>query len=87
MTTPDLQTAEDAPISPVEQENDLHRSDVPDLPIELWIEVLSYLSPDCIRKVIGVNRYLFERGMDNIYVEVQVATNDGAGLKTFEQLR
>lgn len=82
MTIPDLQTAEDAPISPV-----VHRSDVPDLPIELWIEVLSYLPPDCIRKVIGVNRYLFERGMDNIYEGVQVATNDGAGLKTFEQLR
>lgn len=63
------------------------RSNIPDLPIELWIEVLSYLPPGSVRKVIGLNRYLFERGMDEIYEEVQMVANDGAGLKTFEQLR
>lgn len=41
-----------------------------DLPPELWLEILSYLPPDTLStKLIGVSRYLFEAGMNEVYEE------------------
>lgn len=64
----------------------VHKLNVPDLPIEVWLEVLSYLPRGFVWKMIGVNRALFEMGMDELYEEVRLMDYNGAGLKTFEQM-
>lgn len=65
----------------------VHTSHVPDLPAELWMEILSYLPQGFLRKMIGVNRCMFEQGMNEIYREVRMCDYHGAELKTFEQMR
>ncbi len=42
----------------------VHKLNVPDLPIELWLEVLSYLPRGFVWKMVGMNRALFELGMN-----------------------
>lgn len=88
-----LQLSVDATILVTEEELDdilqgktVHRLNVPDLPIEVWLEVLSYLPRGFVWKMIGVNRALFELGMDELYEEVRLMDYNGAGLKTFEQM-
>lgn len=48
------------------------RKNMPELPFEIWGEIHSYLTPDESKKLIGVNRYFFEAGMDEIYKEIRV---------------
>jgi hypothetical protein len=43
----------------------------PDLPVELWIEILSYLLRTALHKLLGVNRFLFELALDDIYEELR----------------
>jgi hypothetical protein len=38
-----------------------------DLPAELWLEILSYLPPGHVRKLLGINRFLTEMALDEIY--------------------
>ncbi|XP_006456529.1 hypothetical protein AGABI2DRAFT_122427 [Agaricus bisporus var. bisporus H97] len=38
-----------------------------DLPAELWLEILSYLSARHVRKLLGINRFLTELALDEIY--------------------
>ncbi|XP_006462496.1 hypothetical protein AGABI2DRAFT_119352 [Agaricus bisporus var. bisporus H97] len=49
---------------------------MPELPFEIWGEIHSYLTPDESKKLIGVNRYFFEAGMDEIYKEIRVYNVD-----------
>lgn len=65
----------------------VRKLNVPDLPLELWMEVLAYLPRGFVWKLIGINRYLFEMGMNELYEEVRLMDYNGAGLKTFEQMR
>ncbi|KAF9443502.1 hypothetical protein P691DRAFT_408144 [Macrolepiota fuliginosa MF-IS2] len=60
---------------------------IPDLPPELWTEILSYLPPGSVRKMIGITRFLFEQGMDEIYEEVEMVGYVNVGLKVMEQTR
>lgn len=36
----------------------------PDFPTELWLEILSYLPPSYVLKLLGVSRILFELALD-----------------------
>ncbi|KAF9449102.1 hypothetical protein P691DRAFT_813123 [Macrolepiota fuliginosa MF-IS2] len=65
----------------------VHKLNVPDLPVELWMEILSYLPRGFVWKMAGINRFLFEMGMSELYEEVRLMDYSGAGLKTFEQMR
>lgn len=58
-----------------------------DLPVELWLEVLSYLPRSALRKMIGVNRILFELALNDLYEEVRFISDDKGTMKTFKQLR
>ncbi|KAJ3572755.1 hypothetical protein NP233_g2862 [Leucocoprinus birnbaumii] len=58
-----------------------------DLPPELWKQILSYLPRGTVGKMIGINRMLFELGMNELYGEVLLMDYRGAGLKTFQQIR
>lgn len=40
---------------------------VRDLPTELWVEILSYLPQGHVRKLLGINRFLTEVALDEIY--------------------
>lgn len=59
----------------------------PDLPIELWLEILRYHPRSTLRKMMGVNRVLFELALDDLYSEVQLITDDEDAKRTFAQLR
>ncbi|KAH6918570.1 hypothetical protein BKA70DRAFT_1457399 [Coprinopsis sp. MPI-PUGE-AT-0042] len=59
----------------------------PDLPAELWLEILSYLPSSSFVKLIGVNRIFFELAFDYKYKEVRLLSRDPSTLHTFEQLR
>ncbi|KAH6918569.1 hypothetical protein BKA70DRAFT_1457395 [Coprinopsis sp. MPI-PUGE-AT-0042] len=59
----------------------------PDLPAELWLEILSYLPSSSFVKLIGVNKTFFELAFDDEYKEVRLLSRDLPTLRTFEQLR
>ncbi|KAF5360743.1 hypothetical protein D9756_005097 [Leucocoprinus leucothites] len=64
----------------------VHKLNVPDLPAELWEEILSYLPRGSVWRMIGINRLLFELGMKELYGRVCLTNCVGAGLKTFQQI-
>ncbi|KIM44131.1 hypothetical protein M413DRAFT_25597 [Hebeloma cylindrosporum] len=57
-----------------------------DLPVELWLEILSYLPKSALHKLIGINRLLFELALDDIYEEVRFITDDKQTEKIFLQM-
>ncbi|KAF7768315.1 hypothetical protein Agabi119p4_7558 [Agaricus bisporus var. burnettii] len=57
-----------------------------DFPPELLIEIVSYLSRRELWRMIGINRMLFELGMNELYEEVRLMDCGRAGYKTFEQI-
>jgi hypothetical protein len=60
---------------------------LPDLPAELWLEVLSYFPPASVMDLMGVNRLFFELALDFKYQELQLLTCSGSSLNSFQQLR
>ncbi|TFK25877.1 hypothetical protein FA15DRAFT_668044 [Coprinopsis marcescibilis] len=58
----------------------------PDLPTELWLEILSYLPPHYILSLVGVNRILFELALDYKYREVQLIEDDKETRRWFKAL-
>jgi hypothetical protein len=84
---------EDTPLVTEQEIDDIlegkivHKLHVPDLPTELWMEILSHLPRGFAWKMVGINKLLFELGMNELYEEVRLLDYDGAGLKTFQQIR
>lgn len=68
-------------------QNGLSRHGSQDLPVEIWTEILGYLPRGIAWKLIGVNRFLFQLGMDEIYEEIMFTDCDRRGLNVFEQVR
>jgi hypothetical protein len=58
-----------------------------DLPPELWLEVLSYLSLASVVDLIGLTRFFFDLGLDYKYQELQLITCNGYRLNSFQQPR
>ena len=58
----------------------------PNLPVELWPEILSYLPRSALHNMIGINRLLFELALDDLYEEIRFISNDTEMWKTFQQL-
>lgn len=58
-----------------------------ELPFELWLEILSYLPQGFHRRLIAVNRALFEYALDEIYKKVELVHDDENTLFTFTRLR
>lgn len=58
----------------------------PDLPLELWLEILSYLPRSTLHRMIGVNRTLFELALDEKYEEVMFLADNTEMAKMFRQL-
>ena len=58
-----------------------------DFPPELWLEIVAYLPRSDMRKMMGVNRFLFELALNDIYEEVRFTSEDKAMERVFEQLR
>ncbi|KDR72860.1 hypothetical protein GALMADRAFT_228550 [Galerina marginata CBS 339.88] len=59
----------------------------PDLPAELWLEIIAHLSRGALHKMMGVNRTLFELAMDDIYEEVRFISIDEEMLRVFQQIQ
>lgn len=59
----------------------------PDLPVELWLLIISLLPRDFRRKMIGINRTTFEIGMNDLYEEVRFISCNQRMLGVFDQLR
>ncbi|KAF8876061.1 hypothetical protein BD779DRAFT_1561426 [Infundibulicybe gibba] len=57
------------------------------LPLELWLHIVAYLPRGQLYKMIGVNRALFELGMNDMYREVSLLGDEREMLRTFEQLQ
>ncbi|KAF9467602.1 hypothetical protein BDZ94DRAFT_1294927 [Collybia nuda] len=60
---------------------------VPDLPVELWLYIISMLPRGHLYKLVGVNRTLFSLAMGEIYGEVRFMDDDQVMRKTFHQLK
>ena len=73
-------------INDIFQGKTVRKLNVPDLPLELWMEILSYLPRGFVWKMVGINRLLFELGMNEIYEEVYLMTHEVVGLRTLEQI-
>ena len=54
-----------------------------DLPVELWMEILPYLPRTTLHNLIGVNRFLVELALDDIYEEVRFIEDDKQMEKIF----
>ena len=67
-------------INDIFQGKTVRKLNVPDLPLEIWMEILSYLPRGFVRRMIGINRLLFELGMNEIYKEVYLMEHEGVGL-------
>ncbi|KDR72827.1 hypothetical protein GALMADRAFT_142557 [Galerina marginata CBS 339.88] len=59
----------------------------PDLPIELWLEILQYLPRSALHGMLGLSRVLFEVVMNDLYEEIRFISDDKAMLKTFDQMK
>lgn len=57
-----------------------------DFPPELWTEIVSYLPRNVLRKMIGVNRLLFELALNDLYEEVRFTSDDKQTANVFDQL-
>jgi len=73
-------------INDIFQGKTVRKLNVPDLPLEIWMEILSYLPRGFVWKMIGINRLLFELGMNEIYQEVYLMKHEGVGLEILEQI-
>jgi len=73
-------------INDIFQGKTVRKLNVPDLPLEIWMEILSYLPRGFVRRMIGINRLLFELGMNEIYKEVYLMEHEGVGLETLGQI-
>jgi hypothetical protein len=60
---------------------------VPDLPVELWLYILSMVPGHHLRKLIGINRTLFTMAIDEIYQEIRFINDDKRMLDVFQQLK
>lgn len=58
-----------------------------DLPVDLWLEILQYLSRSTLHKMLGISRALFELAFDDLYKEIRLVNNDQEMLKILKQLR
>ena len=59
------------------------RRETPDLPPELWLEILSYLPDIYLRKMMGVSRTLYALALPEIFRELDLLNDDPA---TIQQL-
>lgn len=60
---------------------------VSDLPVEVWLQILSFVPTAHYPKLVGINRTLFTLVMDVIYQEVRFMDDSEQMLKTFHQLK
>ncbi|EAU83519.2 hypothetical protein CC1G_04775 [Coprinopsis cinerea okayama7 len=58
----------------------------PDLPPEIWQEILSHGSPSAVMKMMGVSRFLFERALDYKYEGMRLISDGEREIWRFEQL-
>jgi len=59
----------------------------PDLPVELWLHILSNVPRSHLHNLLGVNRLLFELAMNDLYEEVRLISEDKETKKVLEQLQ
>jgi len=59
----------------------------PDLPVELWLHILSNVPRSPLHNLLGVNRLLFELAMNDLYEEVRLISEDKETKKVLEQLQ
>ena len=58
----------------------------PDLPLELWLQILTYLPRNALHSMIGVNRKLLGLALDERYEEVRFIADNAEMAKIFQQL-
>jgi hypothetical protein len=59
----------------------------PDLPVELWLHLLDLLPKSYLRKMMGINRTLFELAMNEVYQEIRFIEDGRDMTRIFHQLR
>ncbi|KAF9523302.1 hypothetical protein CPB83DRAFT_693934 [Crepidotus variabilis] len=59
----------------------------PDLPVEIWLEILAYLPRSALHKMLSINRLLFELALNDIYEEIRLVDDDEEMVKVLKQLR
>ena len=52
------------------------RREIPDLPPELWLEIISYLPDIYLRKMMGVSRTLYALALRKIFGELNLRYDD-----------
>ncbi|EAU86666.2 hypothetical protein CC1G_07324 [Coprinopsis cinerea okayama7 len=64
-----------APKGDVQAEETCHQK-VPDLPVELWLQIAEFLKPEDKVRLLGVNRLFFELAMDQLYRNLSLVSSD-----------
>lgn len=59
----------------------------PDLPLELWLHVLGLLPKHYLRKMMGINRTLFELAMNEMYQEIRFIEDGQDMARILDQLK
>ena len=59
----------------------------PDLPLEIWLDILALLPPGYLRKIMGLSRILFELAMSEIYHNAYVGSTDERAIWRFSMLK
>ena len=58
-----------------------------DLPVEIWIRIISYLPDICLPKVMGVSPNIFAAVLSRLYRKVELHCVDSKALQRFRHLK
>ncbi|KAF9467596.1 hypothetical protein BDZ94DRAFT_968545 [Collybia nuda] len=58
-----------------------------DLPVELWLHILELLPKHYLRKMMGINRTLFELATNDMYQEIRFIDDGKEMVRIFDQLK
>jgi hypothetical protein len=57
-----------------------------DFPADIWLYISQFLPDDLLQKMIGVNRLLFDIGMDRRYKSISFTSFKASEAKMLERL-
>lgn len=52
-----------------------------DIPFEIWLHISTFLTDEQLKKMYGINRAFFSTGMALRYLELEIGTLGGTGVR------
>lgn len=54
------------------------------LPLEIWLHILRFLPPRCVRQLLGVHRLFYALAMDDIYNSLTLLSTS---IRSYDRVR